>query len=153
MIQPTLVQEPLEKVDTESIVALFFKDLRPLDGPAAILDWRLDGQMTNLLIGKKVRGQIGEQVVFKSNRKIKSPWILFVGGDKWYGLSVETHASLVRHMVTVAVNAGFEDLFLAFKPFAELDQEILYKQIFVAVNSLESTIHSCRYSFSDNLTV
>lgn len=153
MIQPTLVQEPLEKCETESIVTLFFKDLRPLDGPAAILDWRLDGQLTHLILEKKVRGQIGEQILFESNGKIKSPWILFVGGDKWYGLSVETHASLVRHMVSVAVNAGFRDLTLALMPFPELEEDILNKQISEAINYSGSTIHSCRYICNENIMV
>lgn len=153
MILPTSVQESLEKCDAESIVTLFFKDLRPLDGPAAILDWRLDGQLTHLLLEKKVRGQIGEQILFESNGKIKSPWILFVGGDKWYGLSVETHASLVRHMVSVAVNAGFRDLILALMPFPELEEDILNKQIFEAINYSGSTIQSCRYICTENIMV
>lgn len=130
----------------ESVVALYFSDQRPLDGPAALLDWRLDGQLTKMLINGEVQGRAGEHVMLQSNGKLKADWVLFVGGGKWYGLCEETHASLVRHMLSVARQAGFKDVSLAFLPHEEVDQKILQQQIEKALAVEGAGIDTCHFS-------
>ncbi len=130
----------------ESVVALYFSDQKPLDGPAALLDWRLDGQLTKMLIDGEVQGRAGEHVMLQTNGKLKAGWVLFVGGGKWYGLCEETHASLVRHMLSVARQAGFKDVSLAFLPHDEVDPKILQQQIEKALADEGSGIGSCRFS-------
>ena len=130
----------------ESVVALYFSDQRPLDGPAALLDWRLDGQLTKMLIDGEVQGRAGEHVMLQSNGKLKADWVLFVGGGKWYGLCEETHASLVRHMLSVARQAGFKDVSLAFLPHEEIDQKILQQQIEKALAVEGAGIDTCHFS-------
>ena len=130
----------------ESVVALYFADQKPLDGPAALLDWRLDGQLTKMLVGGEIQGRAGEHVMLQNNGKLKADWVLFVGGGKWHGLCEETHASLVRHMLSVARQAGFKDVSLAFMPHEEANSKVLQQQIEKALSVERTGIESCRFS-------
>ena len=137
---------PADSLSCESVVALYFSDQKPLDGPAALLDWRLDGQLTRMLIDGEVRGRAGEHVMLQNNGKLKAEWALFVGGGKWHGLCQETHAALVRHMVSVARQAGFKDVSLAFIPHEETDAKMLQQQIEKALAVEGAGIEACRFS-------
>lgn len=138
---------PADALPGESVVALYFSDLKPLDGPAALLDWRLDGQLTRMLLDGEVVGRAGEHVMLQSNGKLQAEWILFVGGGKWHGLCCETHGSLVRHMVSVARQAGFKDLSLAFMPHDEVAPEILSQQVNDALKAEGPGVEVCRYTY------
>lgn len=137
---------PTDALPGDSVVALYFIDQKPLDGPAALLDWRLDGKLTRMLLGRKIQGRAGEHVVMQNNGKLKADWILFVGGGKWHGLCQETHASLIRHMLSVAQQAGFKDISLAFMPHEEMSQDILQHQINDALTLEGAGINTCRFS-------
>lgn len=138
---------PADELPGESVVALYFSDLKPLDGPTALLDWRLDGQLTRMLLDKDVTGRAGEHVMLQGNGKIKAKWVLFVGGGKWHGLCCETHGSLVRHMIAVAKQAGFKDLSLAFMPHEDVEPEVLSQQVNDALKAEGAGVEICRYTY------
>ena len=146
MIQPECVKQPADLLQGESVVALYFADQKPLHGPAAVLDWRLDGQLTRMLLDREIHGKAGEHVLLQSNGKVKADWVLFVGGGKWHGLCEETHAALVKHMLKVARKAGFTDLSLAFSPHDEFALQDLKQQIKGALETTGKGIQFCRYS-------
>ena len=137
---------PADSMPGESVVALYFSDQKPLQGPAALLDWRLDGQLTRMLIDGEVQGRAGEHVILQNNGKLKANWILLVGGGKWHGLCRETHAALVRHMLSVARQAGFKDVSLTFMPHEEAGPDVLQQQIENALASEGAGIEACRFS-------
>ncbi|MDH3454313.1 MAG: hypothetical protein OEL80_04125 [Desulfuromonadales bacterium] len=137
---------PADSLPGESLVALYFADQKPLEGPAALLDWRLDGQLTRMLLDGEVQGRAGEHVMLQNNGKLKANWVLFVGGGKWHGLGRETHAALVRHMLSVARQAGFKDVSLSFTPHEEAGPEVLRLQIEQALAAEGAGIEACRFS-------
>lgn len=153
MMQPEYVKQPADLLPGESVVALYFSDQKPLHGPAALLDWRLDGQLTRMLLDRQIHGKAGEHVLLQSNGKIKAGWVLFVGGGKWHGLCEETHAALVRHMLQVARKAGFTDLSLAFAAHDEFALQDLDQQIKDALATTGKGMRFCRYSCSTEITV
>jgi len=136
---------PADSLPGESVVALYFSDQKPLDGPAALLDWRLDGQLTRMLLDGNIQGKAGEHVMLQGNGKLAAKWVLFVGGGKWHGLCAETHGALVRHMVGVARQAGFKNISLAFMPHEDVDVQLLEQQVSDALKKEGSGIDSCRY--------
>ena len=146
MIHAERVELPVDSLPGDSVVALYFADQRPLDGPAAVLDWRLDGQLTRLLLDGGVSGRAGEHIVLQNNGKLKADWALMIGGGKWHGLCRETHASLVRHMLKIARQAGFKDVSLAFLSHEEVTGDVLQKQIDDALAAEGEGIESCRFS-------
>lgn len=150
---------PLERVALsadalpgEAVVALYFSDKKPLDGPAALMDWRLDGQLTRMLLDHEVYGRAGEHVLLQNNGKFNAEWILFVGGGQWDGLCEETHASLIRHMLSVARKAGFKDVSLAFMPHEETSLKVVQQQINDALLVEGSGIEACRFSYESSVS-
>jgi hypothetical protein len=140
------VELPADSLPSESVVALYFADQKPLEGPAALLDWRLNGQLTRMLLDGEVQGRAGEHVMLQNNGKLKADWILFVGGGKWHGLCQETHAALIKHMVKVARQAGFKDVSLAFMPHEEMTVKVLQRQIKDAIEIEGAGIETCHFT-------
>jgi len=147
------VEFPADRLEAESVVAFYFSDKKLLEGPAALLDWRLDGQLTRMLLSGDVLGKAGEHVMLQNNGKLKSDWVLFVGGGQWAGLSEETHASLIRHMLKVASQAGFTKISLAFMPHEDVSDESLHQQISEAMAVEGHNVSECRYSCLATVTV
>lgn len=145
MTPPERVELSADCLPGESVVALYFSDQKPLEGPAALLDWRLDGQLTRMLLSGEVVGRAGEHVMLQNNGKLAADWVLFVGGGQWHGLCQETHAALVRHMLSVARQAGFKDVSLAFMPHAEANSGTLQKQINDALAVEGAGIETCHF--------
>jgi hypothetical protein len=134
-------------------MALYFSDQKPLCGPAALLDWRLDGQLTRMLLEGRVHGRAGEHVAVQNNGKLSADWVLFVGGGKWHGLARETHAALVRHMLGMARQAGFRSVSLAFMPHADIDAGALQQQIHEALAVEGKGVSSCTFSCEEVTSV
>ena len=146
MIQPQQEELAADRFTGQAVVALYFSDVKPLDGPVALLDWRMNGQLTRMLLDGKVSGRAGEHVMLQSNGKLAADWALFVGGGKWHGLCSETHGSLVRHMVSVARKAGFKSIFLAFMPHEDVSAEDLLRQVEEALKAEGQGVESCSFS-------
>ncbi|TNF50447.1 MAG: hypothetical protein EP304_02455 [Deltaproteobacteria bacterium] len=147
------VEFPADCLKAESVVVFYFSDKKLLEGPAALLDWRLDGQLTRMLLRGEVLGKAGEHVMLQNNGKLKSDWVLFVGGGKWAGLCEETHAALIRHMLKVASQAGFTKISLAFMPHEDVSDESLHQQISEALVVEGHNISECLYSCLATVTV
>lgn len=88
------------------MAALFFADDRPLCGPAALLDWRLNGQLTEELLQGGLDGSLGDQLLVQNNGKIASDWALFVGGGKRANVEEDDCRDLVRQLLTTCRQAG-----------------------------------------------
>lgn len=153
MSRPERVALPADSLSGESVVALYFDDQKPLEGPAALLDWRLDGQLTRMLLDGELQGRAGEHLMLQSNGKLRADWVLFVGGGKWRGLCRDTHASLVKHMLRVVRQAGFHDVSLAFELHDEVDENVLFRQVSEALAVEGSGIATCRYTCETVVTV
>ena len=143
MIQPQLEELAADLLPGEAVVALYYSDVKPLDGPAALLDWRMNGKLTRMLLDGNVSGRAGEHVMLQSNGKLTAKFVLFVGGGKWHGLCSDTHGSLVRHMVSVASKAGFKNISLAFQAHEDVSTEVLQQQVAEALKVEGVGIESC----------
>ena len=51
---------PPDRMEGEVATVYFFEDDRPLHGSASMLDWRLNGKVTELLLDGTVSGRIGD---------------------------------------------------------------------------------------------
>lgn len=147
MMQPQLEELAVDSLPGEAVVALYFQDVKPIDGPAALLDWRMNGQLTRMLLDGKVSGRAGEHVMLQSNGKLAAKWVLFVGGGKWLGLCSATHASLIRHMLSVARQAGFKNISMAFQAHEDVSLECLQQQVADAIKAEGKGIEHCSFTY------
>ena len=91
--------------------------------------------------------------MLQGNGKFEAEWALFVGGGKWHGLSEETHASLVKHMLSVACQAGFDEISLAFSSHEEVSIDSVKQHVSEALKVEGQGVSSCVFSCDAPLTV
>jgi len=102
-----VIDLPADRIAGEVVAALFYEDERPVLGPAALLDWRLNGLLSSLLVQGKASGRAGENIMVRGNGKLAADWVLFVGGGCRQGLGLDACRGLVRHVLLTCRNAGF----------------------------------------------
>lgn len=97
----------IDRPETEVIVLLFFKDERPLKGASGLIDWRMNGQISRLIIDGHISGEKGESTLIVPNRRVRGGKILMIGlGDssRFNGNDLfETAADITRQLLNIAV--------------------------------------------------
>jgi len=99
---------PPDRMEGEVATVFFFEDDRPLHGSASMLDWRLNGKLTDLLLNGTVSGRLGDTVAIKNNGKLDADWALFIGGGKRQRLSMAVWERLLKKSIKTCQKAGFE---------------------------------------------
>jgi hypothetical protein len=121
MSRVRVVDQSPDRVTGDVVAAFFFEDQRPLRGPAALLDWRLNGAMTRLLLEGKAHGSPGEFVLIRDNGKLGAPWVLFAGGGLVSQLAPFTYAGLAGGVLEHCRRAGFRRISLCLSQVVEGD--------------------------------
>jgi len=71
--------ESLDALTYDSLAFGFFSDERPPRGYCGLVDWRLNGLVSHLIVEGRVTGAFMEKVLISSDRRIPSPKILLMG--------------------------------------------------------------------------
>lgn len=72
-----------DKVPASCGVITTFQDERPLKGNASLLDWRLNGRLSKIMMKHRFEGKFGEVLLMPSEGRIFAKNILIVGlGEK-----------------------------------------------------------------------
>ena len=108
MTDTYILDLPPDRMEGEVAAVFFFEDDRPLHGSASLLDWRLNGKLTELLLSGNVSGRLGEAVIVKNNGKLDAEWALFLGGGKRSRLSKAVWERLLKKGIKLCQKAGFE---------------------------------------------
>ena len=69
----------LDHAEAEVIVAPFFESHRPLRGPAARVDWRLCGLLSDQLAEGRATGARGEAILLATGGRFRAPNVLAFG--------------------------------------------------------------------------
>jgi hypothetical protein len=82
-VQIAIETRPLERLDCDVLVVGLFEDDRPLRGGAARVDWRLCGQVSELVALGRVSGARGEAALMPSPGSLRAARVLLLGlGDR-----------------------------------------------------------------------
>jgi len=138
---------PSDHMEADVVCVLFFEDERPLCGPAALPDWRLNGALTKMILSGEVSGRAGESVLIRNNGKMKADWVFFMGGGSLAGLGIETYQGLVEHLIERCRLAGFERVALPLFPIEELQGEQIRKMVSGILARFGSRAPECLLSF------
>lgn len=72
---------PVE-IDADILALTLFEDERPLRGHAGMVDWRMNGELSRMIVNGSVSGREGEPLLMSTDNRIPSPRILLFGlGD------------------------------------------------------------------------
>ncbi len=82
MIQLKITSDSLDEVSNELALVLAYQDVRPLKGQAGLLDWRLNGYLSDLIMQNRFQGEEGEALLMPSLNRVGVKEILILGlGD------------------------------------------------------------------------
>ncbi len=141
---------PADRMEGEVVAVLYFEDVRPLRGAAALLDWRLNGRLTDMLLTEEVTGQAGEHVMIHNNGKLAADWILFVGAGCWRELNAARYSEVLRHLLAVCSNAGFSLVSICLTAPTGMAPNVLEKELDRALADLPGNHPECLLSFDDD---
>ncbi len=154
MSRPPLrtVDLPLDRVEGEVAAALFFSDQRPPQGSAAILDWRLNGKLSELMAAGKATGKPGEQIVLGGNHKVAAPWALFVGCGPFRELSAQALQTQLRALLQSCARAGYQRVALGLPVFPGIDPEQMVGVVARAIRESQVEEVECLLSLEGKVT-
>jgi len=141
-----IVDLAADQLTADVVVAPFFLDQRPLLGPAALLDWRLDGQVTRMLLDRSVSGKFGEQLVLRNNGKLKADWVLLVGGGAWSRLDQDSYCELVQLAVKSLSQGGAREPALCFPQWEGVSLKMLTREVDNQLSRHPHRLISCQFS-------
>lgn len=140
------VDLPSDMLDADVAAALFFEDERPLCGPAALADWRLNGMLTDMIVTENASGRAGEKILIQNNGKMKVDWIFFMGGGSLAGLGPSTYERLIEHLLASCMQAGFKRIALPLFLMEGIQLSDLKQMVASVLNRLGSGAPECLVS-------
>ncbi|MBI5183830.1 MAG: hypothetical protein HY999_05655 [Nitrospinae bacterium] len=131
MIKIKILSQEFIKTETDLAVVTFFKDMIPLKGDAGIIDWLLNGQISNLIKQKKISGAFREKALLPSQNKISSDKILLLGMGKSTNFSTSKISLIYSHLITVILKLNICDfgMDICIKNISDLDYARIVEDI------------------------
>lgn len=83
MVRLVALKGKVTRIRFDIIVLGFLKDVRPLRGIAADIDWAYSGAISRMILEEKISGTKGEALLMATGDKMETPRLLLLGlGDK-----------------------------------------------------------------------
>jgi hypothetical protein len=101
-----LIHGDITQFEAEALIVGFYEDVRPLKGLAGELDWLLCGALSNLVLGNKLRGSLGETALLTSQGKVRPPKIFLIGLGFRADTTLSSLKNAARNAAASALGAG-----------------------------------------------
>jgi hypothetical protein len=99
-----LDDKPLEQAPADLVVVGVSPDDRPLRGGAGRADWRLCGELWELVTSRKLNGTLGQAALLSAAGSLRSPLLLVLGLGHRADLVVDTWRELGRDVARRALD-------------------------------------------------
>ena len=77
-----ITSRPIDRISCQALALSFFQDERPLQGSTGLVDWRIAGKLSRLLIGRRLVGRSGETLLTPADERIAAERIFLFGLGK-----------------------------------------------------------------------
>ncbi|MFC2075020.1 M17 family peptidase N-terminal domain-containing protein [Bdellovibrionota bacterium] len=78
-----LADSPIDRVSSHALLLFFNENEKPLAGNVGLIDWRLNGRLSDLLAKRKIEGAQGEVLMIPGQGRVCSETIFLFGtGEK-----------------------------------------------------------------------
>lgn len=82
MIHLTFSNLPVDEVPSGLSLMTVFENIRPLKGSVGMIDWRLNGGLSQLIYASRFKGQRGEALLMPTRGRLESQELMLLGmGD------------------------------------------------------------------------
>ncbi len=89
----------LDQLKSEALALPFFEDVRPLRGALGLVDWRLCGQVSRVLVRGHASGALGEAVLLPSKRRFPFEKLFLFGAGRADALDERRFVEVVGRML------------------------------------------------------
>ena len=110
MIHLKITSDSLDEIDNDLALVLTYQDVRPLRGQAGLLDWRLNGYLSQLILNHRFQGDLGEALLMPSQGRVGAKELLILGmgpsgdvGDQ----NIPNYVSLILEKLLRKKNKSF----------------------------------------------
>ncbi|HKX12978.1 MAG TPA: M17 family peptidase N-terminal domain-containing protein [bacterium] len=79
MIQLKITSDPLDEIENHLAMVLTYEDVRPLRGQAGMVDWRLNGRLSELILKERFNGQHGEALLMPLQGRLPAKELMVLG--------------------------------------------------------------------------
>jgi len=79
VINLVLSSLPIDEVPGQVALATFFEDVRPLRGSTSLIDWRLNGRLSDLILQGRISGHFKESLIMPAQGRLSTKDILIFG--------------------------------------------------------------------------
>lgn len=93
--------QSLDDLKTEALCLPVFTDERPLRGPQGLVDWRLSGKLSRLLVDQWMSGELEEVALLPVRPRLPAERLLLFGAGAREQLDTERYRAVVLQMITV----------------------------------------------------
>jgi hypothetical protein len=91
----------LDQLKTEALCLPLFADERPLRGAPGLIDWRLCGRISELLVSGRMRGDFGEAILMPARPRLMAERLVWLGAGPRDELEESTFRAFVRELMQV----------------------------------------------------
>ncbi len=92
---------PIDRIAATVTIAPIFEDVRPLRGVAGLLDWRLNGFISRLILEGRFRGEFEEVLLMPSGGRVKAEQIILLGVGPQEGFSEYLLPAVYRRILNL----------------------------------------------------
>lgn len=93
-----LTKQNIDELVTNITVITFFSDEKPLKGQTGLIDWRMNGYLSDQLQKSKIYGNFKEKVLIPANSKISTSKLFLLGMGESSSLTDEKIELLVAEI-------------------------------------------------------
>ncbi len=79
MIELSFSSDPIDLLKNETAITLAFEDIRPLKGQAGLVDWRLNGKLSQLILAERFAGNLGDALLMPAGGRLAAKELMLVG--------------------------------------------------------------------------
>lgn len=99
------------------MVVTTFVDQRPLQGSAALLDWRMNGRLSQIFIRHRYRGETNESLLLPSEGRIKAKEVLILGLGLREAFNESHVAPFTQYLIDKLSQKRVSDFMISFSDF------------------------------------
>lgn len=104
MKQLIFTSRPLDQVKTDVAIIPVFEDIRPLRGAAGLVDWRLNGYLSQLIMKNRFRGEFEEVLLMPAGPRIEARQLVLFGVGSVEGFGEYLLPAVYRRILNLIAN-------------------------------------------------
>ncbi len=89
----------LDELKCEALALPFFEDERPLPGALGLVDWRMCGEISRLLLRGRARGALDEKILVPTRRRLTIDKLFLFGAGSSESFDSDRFCAVVERML------------------------------------------------------